>query len=1144
MKRLFRNSKSPVVDPLPAPPLSAPASGTSTPASHHHEPHSRWFGLSHQSEVTPYPVDAGREPAASSGGQKQTPPQVPSSGRKGKERVSSGQGGHHAPSLLEIQQMQDREQAMRPGPSTPSRQHPVPQPRRSRGDSNPPRQGAPDGWPTSSNGFDPPYRSSTDTDPLPIPQAAFVGSPNQPSSHSPSSATTALYLPPGARPATPPSVARPPYASTNSRHSQSSLNSLTGPQYGNSGRPNDDMYNMAPQPIGGRERGHSIASATGSVSARSDHESNLSASHAHGPFPSNTSNNGHAGASPSKLQKPMQLPHPSRSPLVNSYNPMPDPSSYTAFPAPRPYSQTQAPPVITQSNPTPTSETTSNPFAASLDETPSMQQSNAVNLARRGSQADHGKEKKRGFWGMNWSKGKDKDKDKERREGFAGIEEWPRQSMEDPDRSMEAWRADESQPSSTQGHSMSHGHEHEEVPRGRLLGLDFGGGKKEKDQHPHQANDVTSAIHMLCTMPDPPHANIYEVCDRINQSHDNDSIAKEAARALRKEFKHGSEGERRNAAKVWLLLMRNVSVRGFRPNASNRKFFASIEPIFLAPSNKPLVSVQTHRLLTDILADLTFSYGMEKGCEGLMEMWKKVKLPQEPDFGNPLPADHPIFNSEPAYRHSAQQPQATPPHSLSASRHPSSPSLQHLSLSQHPPRGPSPGHFGPGYANLPNHGEDIRRLVDECTAARESARVLTEALVYTRPEELEHKPIIGEFYRKVFLAHESLTNQMDWAQAEAQRSHERHGGLTLDGNPDADNTHGDTPEEQALANLFEAHSALAEALRQHDEMERIAAEDREMREVRERSKKDTRMDRNQQIYAEGPGGLAPPGGQIRASGSRSPSPSRHAPLPVTAQTLSSSPRKYDSPMPLPGPPRSDAGHPFKGPYTDSAARSRTPSPDARHPLPQPPKIPGSPGHTRASSPLGRVRMGGPRPLPNPFAKNASQASLANAASGTATPGTGTATSGTGTGAATPALTGALGTGHNPSRSGTGDTTGSSAQADQEEDGDNLPPVPLKPSRKALGKRRAVVDTDNNFDPNDMFNPNPTDPRARPKANSAHGDSDSDDSLTAESNLALLNAKPVVYAYDAYEERQKEMKRAEEALRRSGGSGSGSAGGAS
>jgi hypothetical protein len=49
---------------------------------------------------------------------------------------------------------------------------------------------------------------------------------------------------------------------------------------------------------------------------------------------------------------------------------------------------------------------------------------------------------------------------------------------------------------------------------------------------------------------------------------------------------------------------------------------------------------------------------------------------------------------------------------------------------------------GPGYSALPSHGDDIRRLVEESTAGKESARVLQEALVFTRPDELDSKPII------------------------------------------------------------------------------------------------------------------------------------------------------------------------------------------------------------------------------------------------------------------------------------------------------------------------------------------------------------------------------------------------------------------
>jgi hypothetical protein len=39
--------------------------------------------------------------------------------------------------------------------------------------------------------------------------------------------------------------------------------------------------------------------------------------------------------------------------------------------------------------------------------------------------------------------------------------------------------------------------------------------------------------------------------------------------------------------------------------------------------------------MTEILADLTYMYGGEKGCEGLIDLWKKVKLPQEPERVSP-----------------------------------------------------------------------------------------------------------------------------------------------------------------------------------------------------------------------------------------------------------------------------------------------------------------------------------------------------------------------------------------------------------------------------------------------------------------------------------------------------------------------------
>lgn len=116
------------------------------------------------------------------------------------------------------------------------------------------------------------------------------------------------------------------------------------------------------------------------------------------------------------------------------------------------------------------------------------------------------------------------------------------------------------------------------------------------------------------------------------------------------------------------------------------------------------------------------------------------------------------------------------------------------------------------------------------------------------------------------------------------------------------------------------------------------------------------------------------------------------------------------------------------------------------------------GNTGNNSANNKLRMGGPRPLPNPFkttagGANGSQGSLSTQAD--------TAP---------------------PSRSGTGDSNrsqtvsinGSAMQSaavnGEEVDGDELPRVPIKPSRKALGKRRAVIDEDSVFISSPLLKP--------------------------------------------------------------------------
>lgn len=168
------------------------------------------------------------------------------------------------------------------------------------------------------------------------------------------------------------------------------------------------------------------------------------------------------------------------------------------------------------------------------------------------------------------------------------------------------------------------------------------------------------------------------------------------------------------------------------------------------------------------------------------------------------------------------------------------------------------------------------------------------------------------------------------------------------------------------------------------------------------------------------------------STSRSPSPTPHARLPQ-ADGLVSSPRALNAPMPLPVP------RPF-----GSEVRSRTPSPDSL----RQPRIPPSPG--RAGSPLGQgilAKAKGPRPLPNPFSRSQNPSNRDLPAAGKD--------------GATPSRSGTDSTDYHGQHGASTQTPFANGDAAGEEDDSDAPPV--RPSRKALGKRRVIEDPDSEFD---------------------------------------------------------------------------------
>lgn len=533
-------------------------------------------------------------------------------------------------------------------------------------------------------------------------------------------------------------------------------------------------------------------------------------------------------------------------------------------------------------------------------------------------------------------------------------------------------------------------------------------------------------------------------------------------------------------------------------HATSKKLRETVEPLCLQQT-KPPISPQTYKTLMIFLSGMIYSFHTDPKCDGLLDLWRKIKRPEDPEFGSPLP-EHvlpitpdlgketkeqrrerkererrtreldersrdqmdPLAQPRPVLE---RMPLPSPPASLLSRPHTEPLSAQNLARVQAMNSGgksPSSPIAGVPYTHLPDHHDDMNRLVADCGEAKECALMLNELLKIMPAAAVSADEEIQELHRRCLRAQESLSSQIDWAHSEAAKSRRvadstplKEQGASLA-----------TREESALDLLLDAYGLVSDTLALYSEKETTAAEEEQYLAVQERSKTDTRMDRRQQMDM-----LTAGDGNVMGSSSRSPSPARPIQLPV--ETV-----KMPSPKPLDAPQMDKLGHAFAASSIAEPVMARTARSNSLGGLRAPPKLSEQP---RTGSPQGRSRMTGPRPLPNPFKTVPSNASLSAAADGSSAP-------------LQP-----------PRRNGSDSSSKDSRVSGVDGDEEDTDTAPTKPSRKALGKRRAQpVDPDNDFDPNELFNVKT--PAAPP--------SDSDHSITADD---VYLAKPVVYAYDAWAE---------------------------
>ncbi|CEH13003.1 Signal transducing adaptor protein STAM/STAM2 [Ceraceosorus bombacis] len=379
---------------------------------------------------------------------------------------------------------------------------------------------------------------------------------------------------------------------------------------------------------------------------------------------------------------------------------------------------------------------------------------------------------------------------------------------------------------------------------------------------------VHTKIGWLCARPAEAWdwSYLMSLVDSISHS---EAAAKEAARALRKEFKYGDIEPRKRATKIWAVLTLNGSDR-FKMQVADKKFLSVIEEVIT--SHKTPISVKEQ--LIEVFGMLAFEFKDDTELHSVTKAYNRVRPSDRPLDGTPLNPEHEIFRPVSSMPPGAAQVQSA---------------LRANGVQRHTPRQRKPR----------SPGEEMARLHRECTVARESAHMLVENLA----EAGMDSALVAEFSAKTLDSEEFLMGQIPWATAQADRSRADLAAQIAqeraEGRPAS--AISQTQEERLLADLLDAHERVVQAREmlghvqtqhhQEDEDERLAIE---------RSRYEVRVDRSKlrqdavtgDLYSIDAGqSLAAPVMEAQGSSSSSrppsPAPPAHRPLPVPSPVASS-----------------------------------------------------------------------------------------------------------------------------------------------------------------------------------------------------------------------------------------------------------------
>ncbi|KAJ7233193.1 hypothetical protein C8J57DRAFT_1480377, partial [Mycena rebaudengoi] len=159
--------------------------------------------------------------------------------------------------------------------------------------------------------------------------------------------------------------------------------------------------------------------------------------------------------------------------------------------------------------------------------------------------------------------------------------------------------------------------------------------RTERGREQREDNELARKIGFLTATASEDWTLVLDVCDQASSSESN---AKEAVRALRREFKYGEPAAQLATARLWAIMLRNSSDT-FISQSTSRKFLDTLEDLLTSARTSPVVRER----VMDVVAAAAYATGSKKDA-GFRGLWRRVKPRDKPEEGVPFDTEDAMFN--------------------------------------------------------------------------------------------------------------------------------------------------------------------------------------------------------------------------------------------------------------------------------------------------------------------------------------------------------------------------------------------------------------------------------------------------------------------------------------------------------------------